>query len=79
MGLLMAVVGVFGLNMIRVANLLFVASHYPEQLELFHIYIWQTLIAALSFGLFLFWGRFLASKPTDPHEPTIVRGEPKSC
>jgi exosortase/archaeosortase family protein len=70
LGLMMAMVGVFGLNLIRLANLFFIALHFPAQYELFHIYIWQTLIAIMSFGIFLVWGRFLASSPTQLPSPT---------
>ncbi len=70
LGLVMAMVGVFGLNLIRLANLFFVALHFPAQYELFHIYIWQTLIAILSFGIFLIWGRFFASGPAQLSPPT---------
>ena len=65
-GVVLATVGVFGLNLVRLVNLFLIARLYPEQLELFHVYIWQTLIALLAFGIFLFWGRFLASTEPAP-------------
>ena len=60
LGVAVAAVGVFGLNVVRLANLAFVARHFPDHLELFHVYIWQTLIALLALGIFLLWGRFVA-------------------
>jgi exosortase H (IPTLxxWG-CTERM-specific) len=62
-GLAIATVGVFGLNLIRLVNLFYIARYFPEQLEFFHVYVWQTLIALLAFGIFLGWGRFLATGP----------------
>ncbi|HEV8337230.1 MAG TPA: exosortase H [Candidatus Polarisedimenticolia bacterium] len=64
-GLVMAAVGVFGLNLVRLVNLFYVARYHPESLEFFHVYVWQTLIALLSFGIFLGWGRFLASSASE--------------
>ncbi len=60
LGILMGIVGVFALNLIRLANLFIVERHFPQYSELFHVYIWQTLIAAMALGLFLIWGRFIA-------------------
>ena len=53
---------IFGFNIIRLINLLYVAARFPDRLELFHIYIWQTLIILLAFGTFLLWGALLAGK-----------------
>lgn len=61
-GLAAGIVVIFGFNIIRLINLLLVAIHYPARLELFHIYIWQTLIVLLAFGTFLVWGMFFAGK-----------------
>ncbi len=53
-------VAILGANLVRLVNLIFVARYHPAQLELFHIYIWQTLIVLIAFGLFLTWGFYLA-------------------
>jgi exosortase H (IPTLxxWG-CTERM-specific) len=45
----------FGANLLRLLNLIVVAEHFPRQLELFHVYVWQVLIVLVAFGLFLFW------------------------
>jgi exosortase H (IPTLxxWG-CTERM-specific) len=63
LGVALAAAGVFGLNLIRLVNLFFVADRFPERLEFFHVYVWQTLIGLLAFGIFLVWGRFLAEPP----------------
>jgi len=52
-----------GFNLVRLVNLIVVATHWPERLELFHVYIWQTLIILIAFGLFVLWGNFLAQAP----------------
>jgi exosortase/archaeosortase family protein len=61
-GVLLAAVGIFGCNILRLVNLLFVAVHDPQRLDLFHIYIWQTLIVLMAFGIFMLWGTFLAGR-----------------
>jgi exosortase H (IPTLxxWG-CTERM-specific) len=63
LGVALAAVGVFGLNLVRLVNLFFVADRFPSRLEFFHVYVWQTLIALLAFGIFLAWGSFLAGAP----------------
>jgi exosortase H (IPTLxxWG-CTERM-specific) len=62
LGLLLGAVAVFGFNILRLVNLLVVAVHFPDQLELFHVYIWQTLIVLIAFGIFILWGVVLARK-----------------
>jgi exosortase/archaeosortase family protein len=62
LGVLVGAAAVFGLNILRLLNLLFVLVHYPQRLDFFHIYIWQTLIVLLAFGVFMFWGAFLAGR-----------------
>lgn len=56
LGVALGAAGIFGLNAFRLMTLVWIARHYPEQAELFHIQIWQTLIALLSFALFMVWG-----------------------
>ena len=63
LGAAIATVGVFGLNLVRLVNLFFLADRFPSRLEFFHVYVWQTLIALLAFGIFLAWGYFLAGAP----------------
>ena len=67
MGVLLATAGIFAMNLVRLASLFYVAQRYPIHLELFHVYIWQPLIALLAFGLFLSWGTFVAI-PRTPAE-----------
>jgi exosortase H (IPTLxxWG-CTERM-specific) len=61
-GLLGGAIVIFGFNLVRVVNLLWVAVHFPARLELFHIFIWQTLMVLISFGVFLLWGTFGANR-----------------
>src|SRR5438093_5499843 len=56
LGLLLGAIVIFGINLLRLMNLLLVAVHFPSRLELFHGYIWQPLIVLIAFGLFLLWG-----------------------
>ena len=55
-------IAVFGLNIIRLVNLVLVAVRWPDWLDFFHIYVWQTLMVILAFGVFLLWGTWLAGK-----------------
>ena len=61
-GVLVGGVVVLGFNLIRLVNLLLVARYYPQSLELFHVYVWQTLIIVLAFGTFIGWGILIAPK-----------------
>ena len=54
-----------GCNIIRLINLIVVAKYWPNRLELFHIYIWQTLIVLIAFALFIVWGTYFAARRTD--------------
>ena len=60
LGVLAGTVAIFGANLIRLVNLVVVAKFFPAWLEIFHIYIWQTLIVMIAFALFLSWGMFFA-------------------
>jgi exosortase H (IPTLxxWG-CTERM-specific) len=59
-GALAGTLAVLGFNLIRLINLIVVARYFPARLELFHIYIWQTLIILIALGVFLVWGNFFA-------------------
>jgi exosortase H (IPTLxxWG-CTERM-specific) len=52
---------VLGCNILRLVSLIVVARHWPDALELFHIYIWQTLIVLIALALFLVWGTYFAN------------------
>ena len=43
-GALLGILAILGFNLVRLVNLILVARFWPDRLELFHIYIWQTLI-----------------------------------
>ena len=62
LGLVLGAVALFGFNILRLVNLLVVAVHFPDRLELFHIFIWQTLIVLIAFGIFILWGTWLARR-----------------
>jgi len=49
-------VAIFGFNLVRLVNLIAVARYRPAWLELFHVYVWQTLIVVIAFFLFVAWG-----------------------
>jgi exosortase H (IPTLxxWG-CTERM-specific) len=59
-GIGVGTVSVLGCNIIRLVNLIAVARYWPSRLELFHIYIWQTLIVLIALALFLVWGTYFA-------------------
>lgn len=59
-GLLAGGAAILGFNLLRLVNLLAVARYAPARLELFHLYIWQTLIVILALATFLGWGVFIA-------------------
>ena len=51
-----------GANLARLVNLVYVARYYPDSLEFFHVFIWQTLIIVIAFLLFLGWSLTLGGK-----------------
>jgi exosortase H (IPTLxxWG-CTERM-specific) len=61
LGVAAGTVALLGFNLLRLVNLIVVARHFPAQLELFHVAIWQTLIVLIALALFLTWGVFLAT------------------
>ncbi len=54
---------IFALNLIRVASLLVLGAHWPSVFEQVHIYVWQTLVVALSMGIWIFWAEYFV-RPT---------------
>jgi exosortase/archaeosortase family protein len=70
-GLIAGSVVIFGFNLVRLVNLLAVARYAPSRLELFHVYIWQTLIVILALATFIGWGVLIARRQTpDPQRST---------
>jgi len=61
-GVLLGVLMILGTNLIRLVNLVYIARYYPDSLEFFHVFIWQTLIIVISFLLFLGWSLTLGGK-----------------
>ena len=68
-GVVLGIVLIFGINLLRLVNLFLVARYIPDQLELFHVFLWQTLMGIVAFGVFLLWGRYLADSPGPPAAP----------
>lgn len=68
LGLLLGTVVILGCNLVRLVNLLAVAKYAPGHLELFHVYIWQTLIVILALATFIGWGTLIARGQT-PVQP----------
>jgi len=50
---------IFGFNIIRLVILLVVARYLPNQLELFHVYVLQTLVLLFVFSTYLVWTKFV--------------------
>jgi hypothetical protein len=63
-------IAILGFNLVRLVNLILVARLWPSRLELFHIYIWQTLIVLIAFALFFTWTQ-LAGRTV----PTVSRDD----
>jgi exosortase H (IPTLxxWG-CTERM-specific) len=59
-GVLAGTVVILGANLLRLLNLILIARFFPNWLEFFHIYIWQTLMVLIAFAIFLSWGLFVA-------------------
>lgn len=53
----LGVVFIGGLNVIRLVSLFYIGSYAPEQLDLFHLLIWQGVMILSVVMLWLFWVR----------------------
>lgn len=58
-GILIGIPAIFGINLARVVTLMLVGASWPELFELIHIYVWQTLVIALSMVIWIFWAERL--------------------
>ena len=72
LGALLGTLTVLGFNLIRLVNLIVVAHYFPARLELFHIYIWQTLIILIALAYFLLWGTFFAESRNGAREVSVT-------
>ena len=62
-GVAIGVPTIFLLNLVRVVSLLILGAYWPAAFEQVHIYVWQTLIIALSMGVWIFWAEYFV-RPT---------------
>lgn len=66
-GLMIEIPAIFAINVVRVVTLMCLGASYPDLFEQVHIYVWQTLVVALSMAVWLFW----AERFVRPH--TAIR------
>lgn len=64
-GLTIGVVALFFVNVLRIISLCYAASAYPEQLHVFHIFVWPAVLIVLTVGLWLLWAERLVRTPTE--------------
>lgn len=50
-------VGIGGLNIVRLVSLFYIGTYAPDQLDLFHLLIWQGVMVLSVVMLWLFWVR----------------------
>jgi exosortase/archaeosortase family protein len=60
LGVVTGSVVILGFNLIRLVNLLAIARYAPSHLELFHVYVWQTLIIIVALATFIGWETLIA-------------------
>jgi exosortase/archaeosortase family protein len=60
-GILVGLAGVYAINAVRIATLLWAAVHRPTWLDTLHVDVWQPAMMVFSFGLFLLWSLTLPS------------------
>ena len=53
----LGLVGIGGLNIVRLVSLFYIGTYLPEQLDLFHLLIWQGVMILSVVMLWLFWVR----------------------
>jgi len=54
-GAALGVPAIFAINLLRLMSLVVVGVWRPDLFERVHIYVWQTLVIALSMALWVFW------------------------
>jgi len=57
-GVAIGIPAIFALNLVRVASLLVLGAYWPSAFEHVHIYVWQTLVVALSMAVWIFWAEY---------------------
>ncbi len=63
-GVLIGLPAVFLINLLRVVTLMLVGANWPEVFERVHIYVWQSLVIALTMAVWVFWAeRFVRARP----------------
>ena len=62
-GVAIGIPAIFVLNLVRVVSLLILGAHWPSAFEEVHIYVWQTLVVALSMAIWIFWAEYFV-RPT---------------
>lgn len=62
-GAAIGIPSIFVFNLIRVVSLLILGAYWPSVFEQVHIYVWQTLVVALSMGVWIFWAEYFV-RPT---------------
>lgn len=62
-GIIVGAVALFIINLIRMLTLFHIGSHFPNQLDLFHYYVWQGIIVLLALGLWVFWMDKMVQSP----------------
>ncbi|NQT73876.1 MAG: archaeosortase/exosortase family protein [Chloroflexi bacterium] len=62
-GIIVGAAALFIINLIRILTLFYIGSHFPNQLDLFHYYIWQGIIVLLALGLWVFWMDKMVQSP----------------
>lgn len=55
----------FVINTVRIVSLIYVASAFPDYLDVAHFYVWQVLLILLTAGLWLFWADKLVHTPPE--------------
>ncbi len=63
-GVLIGLPSIFVFNLVRVASLLVLGAYWPAVFEEVHIYVWQTLVIALSMGVWIFWAEHFVRPET---------------
>lgn len=57
-GVAIGIPAIFIVNLTRVVSLLVLGAVWPAVFEQVHIYVWQTLVVALSMGIWIFWAEY---------------------
>lgn len=55
LGAVIGILGLFVLNVVRLASLFYIGTHWPSVLDIAHQLVWQSIVIVAAVSIWLFW------------------------